>query len=85
MSRRLILAASCRIVSALLVSTFFQPDEYFQSLEITHGMVFGYGHLTWEWTTALPIRSPLFPALFAPVYWLLKLVGADGGELLVCA
>lgn len=30
-------------------NTFFQPDEYWQSLEVAHVYVFGYGYKTWEW------------------------------------
>lgn len=52
-----------RIACSLLVRTsFFNPDEYFQSLEVAHKHVFGYGHLTWEWTAGL--RSYLHPLLF---------------------
>jgi len=31
-----------RILNALLCSTSFVPDEYWQSLEVAHKMVFGY-------------------------------------------
>ena len=72
-----------RVTIALLTQTFFQPDEYFQSLEPAHRAVFGYGHLTWEWTIEQPIRSPFYPSLFVPVYWLLKVTGLDGTFLLV--
>lgn len=33
----------------LLPQTAFQPDEFYQSLEPAHALVYGYGHLTWEW------------------------------------
>jgi phosphatidylinositol glycan class B len=59
-----------RVAVALLTRTFFQPDEYYQSLEPAHHIVFGYGALTWEWFTS--IRSVLYPALNVPVYALLK-------------
>ncbi|KIJ35747.1 glycosyltransferase family 22 protein [Sphaerobolus stellatus SS14] len=82
-----IIAASValRVGIALLTSTFFQPDEYFQSLEPAHRMVFGYGHLTWEWKTSPPIRSVFFPALFTPVYWFLKVSDLDDTILLILA
>lgn len=39
-----------RFLNAIFLSkTFFQPDEYWQSLEVAHRFVFGYGYLTWEW------------------------------------
>ncbi|KAH8117385.1 Alg9-like mannosyltransferase family-domain-containing protein, partial [Phellopilus nigrolimitatus] len=63
-----------RILNATATCTFFQPDEFFQSLEVAHRTVFGYGHLTWEWTASPPIRSILFPALYMPVYWVLKII-----------
>ena len=31
-----------RVLNALLCSTSFVPDEYWQSLEVAHRMVFGY-------------------------------------------
>ena len=34
-------------------------DETWQSVEIAHKLVFGYGHLTWEWVEG--IRSYLHP------------------------
>ncbi len=69
-----------RVVVALLTRTFFQPDEYFQSLEPAHRFVFGYGALTWEWFAS--IRSIVYPALNIPLYALLKATGlAEAGAL----
>ena len=51
-----LLLASCaawRVGNALAVITFFNPDEYWQSLEPAHRLAFGYGHLTWEWVAGL--------------------------------
>ncbi|TIC71276.1 Alg9-like mannosyltransferase [Wallemia mellicola] len=48
--------------------TFFQPDEYFQALEVGHWMYYGYGHLTWEWKDGL--RSVMYPAIYAIGYLL---------------
>ncbi|KAI6715107.1 GPI mannosyltransferase 3 [Diplocarpon mali] len=59
-----------RCINALLVRTFFQPDEYFQSLEPAWQMAFGPqsgAWITWEWHRQL--RSSLHPALFAGVYF----------------
>lgn len=69
------LAISVRVFVALCTRTFFQPDEYFQSLEPAHHLVFGYGHLTWEWLSAHPIRSIVYPAINVPIFWILKLTG----------
>lgn len=49
-SHAFILALVIRVLSVLLLpQTAFQPDEFYQSLEPAHWLVFGYGHLTWEW------------------------------------
>ncbi|KAM3078572.1 glycosylphosphatidylinositol anchor biosynthesis [Clarireedia jacksonii] len=58
-----------RLINAFCVRTFFQPDEYFQSLEPAWRMVFGPDSgawLTWEWRYQL--RSSLHPVLFAAFY-----------------
>ncbi|KAI5827158.1 glycosyltransferase family 22 protein [Schizophyllum commune Tattone D] len=72
-----LLAVTVRILVALLTRTSFQPDEYFQALEPAHDLVFGYGHLTWEWLTPTPIRSILYPLLNVPVFWILRATGLD--------
>lgn len=33
-----------RLLNAAAVGSFFVPDEYWQSLEVAHRMVFGYAH-----------------------------------------
>ncbi|KAJ7085838.1 glycosyltransferase family 22 protein [Mycena belliarum] len=70
-------ALSIRILIALLTWTVFQPDEYWQALEPAHALVFGYGHLTWEWLSPRPIRSIIYPGLNVPIYWLLKVTRLD--------
>lgn len=72
------IAITVRVFIALFTRTFFQPDEYFQSLELAHHLVFGYGNLTWEWLAPNPIRSIVYPALNVPIYWLLKVSGLAG-------
>jgi GPI mannosyltransferase 3 len=71
-----------RVLVALCTRTFFQPDEYFQSLEPAYHLVFGYGHLTWEWLSPQPIRSIIYPALNVPIYWLLKFTGLSESAIL---
>lgn len=63
--------------------TFFQPDEYWQTLEIAHRIVFGYGYQTWEWRGEAPIRSVVHPALFVPLYAVLKETGLDSSAYLM--
>ncbi|KAL4864728.1 hypothetical protein BDV12DRAFT_8103 [Aspergillus spectabilis] len=57
-----------RLVNSLVVRTFFQPDEFFQSLEPAWNLAFGETHgawITWEWKHQL--RSSLHPLIFAIV------------------
>jgi GPI mannosyltransferase 3 len=77
------LALALRIGIALCTRGFFQPDEYFQSLEPAHHLVFGYGQLTWEWRSSLPIRSIIYPGLNTLAYLPLRLIGLDRTLLLV--
>ena len=79
----ILIALAWRILIAVSTCTFFQPDGFYQSLEVAHHAVFGYGHLTWEWSASPPIRSVFFPSIYMPVYWLLKVTGLDSGPLLV--
>ncbi|KZS96324.1 glycosyltransferase family 22 protein [Sistotremastrum niveocremeum HHB9708] len=65
---RLVLIFALRISIAVLTRTFFQPDEFFQCLEPAHRLAFGYGHLTWEWLSAKPIRTIAYPAPWALLY-----------------
>lgn len=64
-----------RALNSLLVQTYFNPDEHWQALEVAHRMVFGYGHLTWEWKKG--IRSYLHPLMFALLYKVLAFLGLD--------
>ena len=79
----LCISLAVRVLQALLTSTFFQPDEFFQALEPAHHLVFEYGHLTWEWRYTRPIRSIIYPAVFVPAYWLVKVLGLEHGQWLV--
>lgn len=52
-----------RLVNALCVRTFFQPDEYFQALEPAWELVFGSDSgawMTWVsvWPKSCPTKSP---------------------------
>ncbi|KAL6786043.1 hypothetical protein ACKKBG_A01165 [Auxenochlorella protothecoides x Auxenochlorella symbiontica] len=70
-----------RLVQALLLRTYFAPDEHWQSTEVAHRLVFGDGHLTWEW--AVGLRPYLHPALFAAPYWLLAAARLDAAWAVV--
>ncbi|KAF4729306.1 hypothetical protein FOZ62_018711, partial [Perkinsus olseni] len=71
-----------RIVNALLISTYSSADEYWQSIEVSHYLVFGKGYLTWEWQPEVALRSSLMPLLYVPYYWVLKVTGLDGRWLI---
>ncbi|XP_031472395.1 GPI mannosyltransferase 3 isoform X2 [Phasianus colchicus] len=75
------LAVAARALNCALVRTSFVPDEYWQSLEVAHRLVFGYGHLTWEWAHGL--RGYPYPLLFACIYRALQLLGEDDVRLLI--
>ncbi|XP_078702493.1 GPI alpha-1,2-mannosyltransferase 3-like isoform X2 [Branchiostoma floridae x Branchiostoma belcheri] len=70
-----------RLLNAALVQTAHVPDEYWQSLEVAHNMVFGYGYLTWEWQAGL--RGFTYPLVFASLYKLLAVLRLDSVTLLV--
>ncbi|KAE8351147.1 putative mannosyltransferase [Aspergillus coremiiformis] len=82
-----------RLLNALALRTFFQPDEFFQSLEPAWQTVFGEDHgawITWEWRHHL--RSSIHPLLFATAYSVadlfartLRLSPATRGDLLIAA
>lgn len=66
-----------RLLNALLVETFHVADEYWQSLEVAHRAVYGYGFLTWEWQPTATLRSFLHPGIFASLYSVLNMFGLD--------
>lgn len=70
-----------RILSVFLVQTWYVPDEYWQSTEVAHKQVFGYGANTWEWKYG--IRSYLYPSLISIIYFALKFTGLDYPEALI--
>ncbi|GAA5936177.1 putative glycosylphosphatidylinositol-alpha 1,2 mannosyltransferase [Sporobolomyces koalae] len=76
-STPLLLALAFRCVNAVVSRAFFQPDEYWQSLEVAHRLVFGYGWSTWEWQP-----SPGLPAggkSSAAAWWSTLRDGGRGG------
>ncbi|GAA6007153.1 hypothetical protein JCM10207_001526 [Rhodosporidiobolus poonsookiae] len=95
-----LVALPVRLFAALAATAFFQPDEYWQSLEVAHRWVWGYGHLTWEWRAAPGragvrelletggrggIRSPLSVVPTAAVYGVLKALGWEESWILILA
>mmetsp|Transcript_21034 Transcript_21034/g.27199 ORF Transcript_21034/g.27199 Transcript_21034/m.27199 type:complete len:543 (-) Transcript_21034:234-1862(-) len=66
-----------RIINALVVKTYFTPDEFWQSLEVAYQVIFGKGELTWEWKEKAQIRGYSHPLLFAALYKALSITGCD--------
>ncbi|KAK2539519.1 Pigb [Columba livia] len=77
----LALTVALRTLNCFLVRTSFVPDEYWQSLEVAHRMVFNYGYLTWEWAHGL--RGYSYPLIFASIYKALQLLAKDDVQLLI--
>ena len=72
-----------RILMAFVSKSYHHGDETYQSVEVAHSLVFGRGHLTWEWTSANPIRSYLHPLLFAALFQVLKFLHLDNSANVV--
>ena len=86
-TRRNMLLLCClvlfRLVNAAFVQTYFQPDEYWQSVEVANAMVYKYGYLTWEWRYGL--RSIVHPGLFAGLFKILLWTGLDSAYMRIMA
>ena len=72
-----------RIFMAFVSKSYHHGDETYQSVEVAHSLVFGRGHLTWEWTSDSPIRSYLHPLLFAALFQILKILNLDNAANVV--
>ncbi|KAI8993328.1 Alg9-like mannosyltransferase family-domain-containing protein [Pilobolus umbonatus] len=72
-----------RLINVHFTQTYDNPDEYWQSQEVAHHLVFGYGYLTWEWQEQ--IRSYAHPLILAVIYKIIQLFGLDDTYLLIAA
>ena len=72
-----LLFLSIRTLMSFLSFSWYVADETWQSVEISHGIVWGpeRGYKTWEWEHGL--RSYLHPLIFVPGFAFLKLVQMD--------
>ncbi|XP_070762231.1 GPI mannosyltransferase 3 isoform X2 [Enoplosus armatus] len=80
-TRVVVFSVAFRLINCFLVQTSFVPDEYWQSLEVSHHMVFNYGYLTWEWKAG--IRGFSYPLFFAVIYKILHFINYDSVYLLI--
>ncbi|CAM9552462.1 unnamed protein product, partial [Discosporangium mesarthrocarpum] len=75
--RLLAVLITFRVLNALVVRTYFTPDEFWQGPEVAHYLAFGRGHLTWEWLPEARIRGFTHPLIFAGIFKLLSILGLD--------
>ncbi|SOV24453.1 GPI mannosyltransferase 3 [Plasmodium sp. DRC-Itaito] len=66
-----------RLFNCLFVVTSFYADEYFQSVEIAHFWVYGYGHMPWEWEPCITLRSIITPFIYYLLFLFLKITNID--------
>ncbi|UJR25479.1 hypothetical protein I4U23_006825 [Adineta vaga] len=72
-----------RLLSWLIVRTYFIADEYWQTFEIAHSLAFNYGYKTWEWKSTIAIRSYLYPYVISLIYRFLALIHLDTASMLI--
>ncbi len=68
-------ALAIRIWVVLVDRSLYHPDEIYQSMEVAHRLVFGYGLRAWEWVEGA--RFPLLAWLVAAPMELTHLLGVD--------
>ena len=73
-----------RLVASLMASGILHPDEIYQSLEIAHNLVYGYGHIPPEFQlenigtpSYASSRSYIFPLMIAMIMQLGELFNLD--------
>jgi GPI mannosyltransferase 3 len=89
---RFVRLVAIRIITALVVNTYFSPDEFWQSLEVAHYQVFHpelfratleAQRLTPQlsgyltWEWIHRIRSSVYPQIFSLLYYALYFFGFD--------
>ncbi|KAI3643872.1 hypothetical protein MP228_010036 [Amoeboaphelidium protococcarum] len=86
-----------RLLNALIIQTFFSPDEYYQAIEPAYLKAFypdqfqdfvsnksyqqGFTGVTWEWSQQ--IRSPVMVYVLSLLYRLLQLVNLDSRWMII--
>lgn len=70
-----------RVFNSIFISTFFDPDEYYQSLEVAHNIVFKRGYVTWEWRHM--IRGYAHPLIFVFVYKVIQLLKLQDSIIII--
>ncbi|KAL0232459.1 hypothetical protein PCE1_002800 [Barthelona sp. PCE] len=66
---------------SLVISTHFDPDEWWQNLEPAFNMVTGEGKLTWEWSAGLRSYYPVL--LHVPMFFVLNALNIHSPTLVI--
>ncbi|KAH8583713.1 dolichyl-phosphate-mannose-glycolipid alpha-mannosyltransferase [Cryptosporidium sp. chipmunk genotype I] len=74
----LIIVIAFRVLNSLIICTTYNPDEYWQSLEIAHKIVNKFGYLTWEWEPCVSLRSIIHPLIFTLCYIIINFLKKIG-------
>lgn len=74
----LLAGLAVRIWLALTDYSLYYADEYYQSLEPAHRLVYDYGLVTWEFTEGA--RSLFLPAVFAALLAVFEAIGLDSPQ-----
>ncbi|KAK2717621.1 GPI mannosyltransferase 3-like [Artemia franciscana] len=69
-----------RCFGAFFIKTYFNPDEYYQSMEMAHRLAFGYGVITWDWNFG--VRTYFYPLVISIAYRILGYFRVDYPYLL---
>ncbi len=76
-----VVAFAIRLIRVFTDQRMIWPDESYQSVEVAHRLVFGFGVLRWEYVEGT--RSYLGPALLTPALWLADRLGVASGAGLI--
>lgn len=66
-----------RIISACIQNTTFNPDEYYQSIELIYTLLYNKGYVTWEYQPYVKLRSALYPYIFYYAYRIIQYLSVD--------
>ncbi|KAJ1615328.1 dolichyl-phosphate-mannose-glycolipid alpha-mannosyltransferase [Cryptosporidium canis] len=77
----LISVIAFRVLNSQIISTTYNPDEYWQSLEVAYKIVNNYGYLTWEWEPCISLRGIIHPLIFTVCYIAIRLLKIVGGAV----
>mmetsp|Transcript_4571 Transcript_4571/g.6817 ORF Transcript_4571/g.6817 Transcript_4571/m.6817 type:complete len:507 (-) Transcript_4571:969-2489(-) len=81
-SRLSLLLLSFRAFNGIFVETYFDPDEYWQCLEVAHCLAFGKCHLTWEWQQGVRLRGFAHPFVFGMFYKVCAWLSLDSRDVI---